>query len=127
MGAEKKDALSPEQKQELESLTAEVAKLKEQTPELERQRDAADEELKNILTGIPNLPHESVPVGKSEHDNKEIKRWGKQPEFDFEPKPHWELGEQLGVLDLERAAKLTGSRFALYWDLGAKLERAMLT
>ena len=72
------------------------------------------------------MPHESVPVGKDEHANKEIKRWGEAPKFDFEPKPHWELGEQLGVLDLERAAKITGARFALYWDLGAKLERALM-
>jgi seryl-tRNA synthetase len=126
MGAEKKGALTAEQSQELKALSAEVGNLKEQTPELERQRDAADEELKNILTTIPNLPHDSVPVGKSENDNVEVKRWGKQPEFDFEPKPHWELGEQLGVLDLERAAKITGARFALYWDLGAKLERALM-
>ena len=67
-----------------------------------------------------------MPVGKSEDDNKEVKRWGEPPKFDFQPKPHWELGEALGVLDLERAAKLTGARFALYWDLGAKLERALM-
>jgi len=74
MGAEKKGALTAEQSQELKALSAEVGNLKEQTPELERQRDAADEELKNILTTIPNLPHDSVPVGKSEHDNVEVKR-----------------------------------------------------
>jgi seryl-tRNA synthetase len=64
-------------------------------------------------------------VGRSEHDNKEVRRWGTPREFDFTPKPHWEVGEQLGILDLERAAKLTGARFAVYWDLGAKLERAL--
>ena len=82
--------------------------------------------LRNILTGIPNLPDDSVPVGKSEADNVEVRRWGTPPQFDFTPKPHWELGEELGVLDLERAAKLTGARFAVYWDLGAKLERALM-
>ena len=66
-----------------------------------------------------------MPVGSTAEDNKEIRRWGEPPKFDFAPKPHWELGEALGILDLERAAKLTGARFAVYWDLGAKLERAL--
>ena len=70
-------------------------------------------------------PTESVPVGKSADDNVEVRQWGSQPTFDFTPKPHWELGEQLGVLDMERATKLTGARFAVYWDLGARLERAL--
>ncbi len=72
------------------------------------------------------MPDDSVPVGKSEHDNVEVRRWGTPPQFDFTPKPHWELGEELGVLDLERAAKITGARFAVYWDLGARLERALM-
>ena len=67
-----------------------------------------------------------MPIGTSEADNVEVRRWGTPPQFDFTPKPHWELGEELGVLDLERAAKLTGARFAVYWDLGAKLERALM-
>ena len=66
-----------------------------------------------------------MPVGKSADDNVEVRQWGSQPTFDFTPKPHWELGEQLGVLDMERATKLTGARFAVYWDLGARLERAL--
>ena len=82
--------------------------------------------MRDILTGIPNLPDDSVPVGKSEADNVEVRRWGAPPQFDFTPKPHWELGEELGVLDLERAAKITGARFAVYWDMGAKLERALM-
>ena len=68
----------------------------------------------------------AFPVGKSEADNVEVRRWGKPPQFDFAPKPHWELGEELGILDLERAAKMTGARFAVYWDLGARLERALM-
>jgi seryl-tRNA synthetase len=72
------------------------------------------------------MPNADVPVGRDEEANKEIKRWGEAPKFDFEPKPHWEVGEQLGVLDLERAAKITGARFAIYWDLGARLERALM-
>jgi len=78
-----------------------------------------------MLAGIPNVPHESVPVGRSADDNKEVRKWGTPPEFSFTPKPHWELGEQLGILDMERAVKLSGARFAVYWDMGAKLERAL--
>ncbi len=126
MGAEKKGSITPEQKAELESLSAEVLKLKEGIPAMEEQSKAADKELYDILATIPNLPHDSVPVGTDETANVEVKRWGTRPEFDFTPKPHWELGEQLGILDLERATKITGARFALYWDLGAKLERALM-
>jgi seryl-tRNA synthetase len=126
MGAEKKGSLSAEQKVELESLSAEVLKLKQGIPDLEEQARAADKELYGILATIPNLPHDSVPVGNDERANVETKRWGTPPEFDFIPKPHWELGEQLGILDLERASKITGARFALYWDMGAKLERALM-
>src|ERR1700689_261021 len=88
-------------------------------------RDVAPQRRQDILSGIPTRPHASVPVGHSAEDNVEVRRWGKAPEFDFTPKPHWELGAELGVLDLERAVKLTGARFAVYWDLGAKLERAL--
>jgi len=126
MGAEKKGSITPAQKSELEQLSAEVSKLKEGIPALEEQAKAADKELYDILATIPNLPHDSVPVGKDETGNVEVKRWGTRPEFDFTPKPHWELGEQLGILDLERATKLTGARFALYWALGARLERALM-
>src|SRR5262249_54262440 len=80
---------------------------------------------RDILAVIPNMLHQSVPEGHSEQDNVEVRRWGKPPEFSFTPKPHWELGEQLGVLDMERAAKLSGARFAVYWDLGARMERAL--
>ena len=100
--------------------------MREQLPPLEKLVEEAEARLRAILTNLPNLPHESVPLGRNEDDNKEVKRWGEPPKFDFQPKPHWELGEALGVLDLERAAKLTGARFALYWDLGAKLERALM-
>jgi seryl-tRNA synthetase len=99
--------------------------LREQGDALEKQAAEADLELRNILTGIPNMPHESVPAGKSAEDNVEVRRWGTPPKFDFAPRPHWELGENLGVLDMERATKLSGARFAVYWDLGARLERAL--
>src|SRR6478672_4497363 len=99
--------------------------LRAQSDDLEKQAGEIDQEMRTMLAGIPNVPHESVPVGRSADDNKEVRKWGKPPEFSFTPKPHWEIGEQLGVLDLERAVKLSGARFALYWDLGARLERAL--
>ena len=98
---------------------------REKLQELEKAVEEQDGRLRQLLTGIPNLPHASVPAGKSADDNVEVRRWGTPPKFDFNAKPHWELGGQLGVLDLERATKLTGARFAVYWDLGAKLERAL--
>jgi seryl-tRNA synthetase len=116
-------------KKEKQDASAEIEKTKqmrEQIPALEKEVEEEDSKLRAILTTIPNIPNESVPVGKSEHDNQVMKVWGEAPKFDFQPKPHWELGENLGILDLERAAKLTGARFALYWDLGAKLERALM-
>jgi seryl-tRNA synthetase len=93
---------------------------------LEAEQKAAEESFRTMVEGIPNLPHESVPVGSSEADNVEIRRVGEPRQFDFEPKPHWDLGPELGILDLERAAKITGARFAVYWGLGAKLERALV-
>src|SRR5580704_237405 len=93
---------------------------------LDEQKNALEKEFQDLLAGIPNLPHESVPVGRGADDNVEIRRCGEPRKFDFTPKPHWELGAELGILDLERAAKVTGARFAVYWGLGAKLERALV-
>jgi seryl-tRNA synthetase len=111
--------------QDATALIAETKELREKIQEREKLVTEYEERLQQLLAGIPNLPHQSVPVGKSEADNIEVRQWGSQPTFDFTPKPHWELGEQLGVLDMERATKLTGARFAVYWDLGARLERAL--
>jgi len=99
--------------------------LKQETDELERSAAQAEEAMRTLLVAIPNLTQDSVPPGKSEAENVEVMRWGRQPEFDFAPKPHWELGESLGILDFERAAKISGARFAVYWGLGARLERAL--
>ncbi len=99
--------------------------LKQETEELERSAAKAEEAMRDLLLAIPNLTQDSVPPGKSEADNVELMRWGRQPAFDFAPKPHWELGEGLGILDLPRAAKISGARFAVYWGLGARLERAL--
>src|SRR5581483_1837520 len=113
-------------KQDASALIEETKASREKIAELEKSAEAAETAMREILLSIPNLPHESVPVGKSEHDNVEVRKWGTKPSFDFTPKPHWELGEELGVLDLERASKITGARFAVYWDLGARLERALM-
>ncbi|HLI63749.1 MAG TPA: serine--tRNA ligase [Terriglobales bacterium] len=114
------------QKQDATALIQETKELREKIAAAEKRAEEADARLHDILTGIPNLPDDSVPVGASEADNLEVRRWGTPPQFDFTPKPHWELGAELGVLDLERAAKITGARFAVYWDLGARLERALM-
>jgi seryl-tRNA synthetase len=112
-------------KQDADALIAETKQLREQIQEKEKNAEQLEVRLRDILAGIPNLPHQSVPVGHTAEQNVEIRRWGAPPSFDFTPKPHWEIGEQLGVLDLQRAAKLSGARFAVYWDLGARLERAL--
>jgi seryl-tRNA synthetase len=111
--------------QDATSAVAQTKELREKISTLEKTASDLDAQLREILVGIPNLPHASVPVGKSAEENVEVRRWGAPPKFDFTPKPHWDLGPGLGVLDLERAVKLTGARFAVYWDLGAKLERAL--
>ena len=111
--------------QDASAAMAQTKELREKISELEKTATDLDLRLRDILTGIPNLPHASVPVGHSADDNVEIRRWGTPPKFDFTPKAHWDLGPDLGILDQERAVKLTGARFAVYWDLGAKLERAL--
>jgi seryl-tRNA synthetase len=111
--------------QDAAAAIAETKDLREQIQTREKTADELDARLRDILSGIPNMQHSSVPVGHSAEKNVEVRRWGAPPTFDFAPKPHWDLGAELGVLDLERAVKLTGARFAVYWDLGAKLERAL--
>ena len=111
--------------QDASGVMAQTKELREKISALEKTATDLDARLREILTGIPNLPHASVPVGHSAEDNVEVRRWGIPPKFDFTPKPHWDLGPDLGILDMERAVKLTGARFAVYWDLGAKLERAL--
>ena len=115
-------------KKSAEDATALIAETKEFRERIQEKEKAAAEyetRLHQMLAGIPNVPHDSVPVGKTPEDNVEVRRWGAPPNFDFTPKPHWEIGEQLGILDFERAAKLSGARFAVYWEMGAKLERAL--
>jgi seryl-tRNA synthetase len=107
------------------ALQAEVRSMGERISLLDEQVKGIDDEFKLMLAGIPNLPHSSVPVGTSSDDNLEVSKWGAPPQFDFAPKAHWDLGPELGILDFERAAKITGARFAVYFGLGAKLERAL--
>jgi seryl-tRNA synthetase len=103
-----------------------VRAMADRMTELDQQATKLDDEFRDVLARVPNLPHESVPVGKSENDNVEVRRWGRPHEFSFTPKPHWDLGPELGILDMERAAKITRARFAVYWGLGARLERALV-
>lgn len=93
---------------------------------LEENVKLVDEEFRALTSGVPNLPHESVPVGKGAEDNVEIHRIGEVPAFDFAPKAHWDIGPDLHILDFERATKITGARFAVYWGIGARLERALI-
>jgi len=94
--------------------------------ELGKQVEALEAQFRELLAGIPNVPHDSVPAGGSAEDNVVIRVCGELPRFDFEPQAHWDLGSALGILDFDRAAKITGARFAVYCGLGAKLERALM-
>jgi len=112
--------------QDASDLIEEMKKVSQDLKGLDGVVEEREKILQDFLLTIPNLPHASVPAGKDSSDNVEIKRWGEIPKFSFEPKPHWDLGEELGVLDFKNGAKITGARFTLYWDLGAKLERALI-
>jgi seryl-tRNA synthetase len=106
-------------------LIAEMKKLKEEIEDFDAKAASADNALQERMRSIPNVPHPSVPVGRRPEDNQEVRRWGQPRQCDFEPKAHWDLGLSLGILDLERATKIAGTRFAVYHGLGAKLERAL--
>jgi len=107
-------------------LISEMKKVSQELKELDGIIQEKEKGLQEFLLMIPNLPHHSVPIGKDSSDNAEVRRWGEIPKFGFEPKPHWDIGEDLGILDFKSGAKITGARFTLYWDLGAKLERALI-
>ena len=113
------------QKQDASALITEMKALGAEIADLDQKAGNSDEQLREILRNIPNIPHESVPVGKAATDNQEIRRWGEPRKFDFEPQAHWDLGPKLGILDFERAAKISGARFAVYSGVGARLERAL--
>ncbi|MGO8816877.1 MAG: serine--tRNA ligase [Terriglobia bacterium] len=113
------------QKQDAAALIADMKALGVEIAELDEQAKACDERLREVLRLVPNVPHASVPVGHSAADNQEVRRWGQPRQFDFPPQAHWDLGPALGILDFERATKITGARFAVYSGVGAKLERAL--
>jgi len=112
--------------QDATALMEETRALKDELENLDRKATELDEEMRLSLARIPNLTRDEVPAGKSEADNVTVKTWGAKRAFDFEAKPHWEIGEALGILDLERAAKLSGARFAVYMGAGARLERTLI-
>src|SRR5947209_3787614 len=112
-------------KQDAAALLAEMKEVSERIKQADERIAQLDVAFRDFLLTIPNLPHRSVPVGKSAADNVEVRRWGAQPKFDFVPRPHWEVGERAGILDLPAAAKIAGARFAVYKGLGARLERAL--
>ena len=107
-------------------LISEMKKVSQDLKELDAVVAEKEKALQDFLLTVPNLPHATVPKGKDSEDNEEVRRWGEIPKFDFEPKAHWDLGEELGILDFKAGAKIAGARFTLYLDLGAKLERALI-
>ena len=113
-------------KEEAEAKKAEVAANKERIATMDDRRDAVEKELFDLVAAIPNIPHEDVPYGKDDSDNPEVRRWGTPREFDFEPKAHWDLGPELGIIDFDRGVKLAGTRFYLLGGMGSRMERALI-
>ncbi|MBI2337481.1 MAG: serine--tRNA ligase [Deltaproteobacteria bacterium] len=113
-------------KGDISAILIEMKKVSQEIAGIEKALATTEQALQAILLSIPNLPHESVPIGKSAEDNALIRQWGEKPKFNFSPQAHWDLGEKLGILDFERGAKITGARFTLYRNLGAKLERTLI-
>jgi len=113
------------EKQSADSILAEMKQLSERIKQADERVAEMDATQRELLLTIPNIPHSSVPAGHGAEDNKEVRRWGTAPKFDFQPRPHWEVGERAGILDLEAAARITGARFAVYKGWGARLERAL--
>jgi seryl-tRNA synthetase len=112
-------------KQSADALIAEMKRVSDLIKQADERIAELDATQRDFLLNIPNVPHSSVPVGTSAADNAEVRRWGKPPKFDFQPKPHWEVGDRAGILDLPAAAKISGARFAVYRGWGARLERAL--
>jgi len=117
---------SADDKKKADPLIVEMRETSQRIKELDSQLTEVEENLQKIVMAIPNLCHDSVPVGNDDSDNIEMKKWGEKPVFSFTPRPHWEVGEAMGILDFERAAKLSGARFALLTGFGSKLERALI-
>ena len=118
--------MKKEKKEVDPSVFASMKELSSQVKALDEDLKSVEQETNDFLLTIPNMPHESVPVGRTEDDNEIVRSWGVAPELSFQPKEHWELGEKLGILDFDRASKIAGSRFSLYKGAGARLERALI-
>ena len=126
----KTSALIPQLKKKGQDPQAELARMKEisdKITSLDNELRDLENQIEYLLLRIPNLPHQSVPIGEDDSANLVVREWGQHPRFDFQPRPHWELGELLGILDLPRSAKISGSNFALFVNLGARLERALIS
>ena len=115
------------EKKDAEALILEMREVGEKVKDLDNELRTVEEDLERLMLSIPNIPHESAPVGETEDDNVVARTWGEVKEFAFEPKPHWDLATDLGILDFERAGKVTGSRFVFYKGAGARLERALIS
>lgn len=122
----KEIAAAKREKQEADDRIAEMRHVGEKIKAKDNELHDIEEQLQHLMLMVPNLPHESVPIGDSEDDNVQIRQWGEKPSLTFAGKPHWDIGVDLNILDFERAAKVTGSRFVFYKGLGARLERALL-
>lgn len=120
------EMMSQGKKDEAEKAKEEVRKINDKLEKAKQARENKDNELKDFMLAVPNLPHESTPVGKDENDNPEVRKWGETPKFDFEAQAHWDIGTNLGIIDFERGVKLSKSRFYVLAGAGAKLERALI-
>jgi len=115
-----------QQKEDTADLIVEMGTVSARIKEIEESLKVTEGDLHNLMMVMPNIPHESVVYGEGEEDNPVVRTWGEKPVFDFEPKAHWDIGEELSILDFSRGAKITGARFTLYWGLGARLERSLI-
>jgi len=119
-------AVAKREKRDASQLIEQMKDVSQRIKTMDQELGQIDLQMKDMLLLIPNMPHETVAIGKDEHDNPVVRTWGEAPSFSFQPKNHWDIGEGLGIIDFERAARMTGARFALYWGLGAALERAII-
>lgn len=119
-------AVAKREKRDASPLIERMKDVSQRIKTMDQELGQIDLQMKDMLLLIPNMPHATVVIGKDEHDNPVVRTWGEAPSFTFEPKNHWDIGEGLGIIDFERAARMTGARFALYWGLGAALERAII-
>ncbi|MFC4402313.1 serine--tRNA ligase [Gracilibacillus xinjiangensis] len=114
------------EKKDADDMIAEMKTVGDRIKTIDQELKQVEEELETLMLSIPNIPHESTPIGETEDDNVEARKWGEVPQFAFEQKPHWDVATELDILDFEKAAKVTGSRFVFYKGLGARLERALM-